>query len=902
MKLQKLITLLISFFLASIFLQSQQLYDITPTEKDGTWQPISGGTYVTAGDDAMAQVNLPFTFRIDEQAVTFVYPNTNGYIQLGYSYMSLSPTPGYYYGGGMCVAFCGGDGYERSGIYYTITGSSPNRVVTFQWNSYSNYYGQSSFQIMAQIKLYETSNTIEIIYGPQTGSVYSYTSWIFFAGRRISSYGPAYNIDPGSPSRYVKGYPNYESGYTTRFLDAADYGTTIKQGKTYIYGKADPELVGIYPAGGEVFRVGQIYGGTDPNQHPALFIKRKAGMATVLLNYQIYGPGDLSDPSTKIIYRAKDPVNSSFDVNPGNITGDSARYNFTAGTGVCFGTGGNLDLQTNAGQFEPGEYTVEGKMIIDQVGTVQLPGKKFNIALAWDIGITKIAKPRPKYEKKYPLAPLDLVVRVNNLGLNDVDHFEVLLDVYDASGTKLGNTRTLDWNNPSTPLASGAFVEVTLSPNFIPPATGDYYLVAAVNLLSSTDLLPSNNVWPRSGASNYYFSFAKEIDVRGVEIVYPKSTDEVIVGRPINPIAKFTNQGVNDLDFDSIFFEIKYNQTSQVVFRDTLVNYVISAGSGYDTTNVRTIKNFVPPFLGEYQICATIYSPWDNNPLSIRKVCTNFTVNSGLIGTYTIGSGSGSKHFATIQEAVDALYKYGAGGHVIFELKDRGPYVLGDVMEDRPALDLSSYIHGMGPDATVTFRPSADRAVEKGGNNSGVTIHVCAGNGYGIVLGQNTDPLNQYAICPSVFPSQKNKYSKPNGYFIFDGGQNKSIRFILKTRTDVQKYTHNVFFLKQGSSNNQIKNCIFENEYKNAAGNSLTPHVFLPHLRTSGSLVDYMTDQYLSTTGYSAAIVLRTVAPKDKSGGNTLYNLDTLTCNNNIISGNEITGFGYGVVDMGGGA
>ncbi|MFH1049673.1 MAG: hypothetical protein V1779_01945, partial [bacterium] len=904
MKLLKSLTMLTVFFLATILVHSQALYDIEVKEQDGSWQPINLTNRITYGDDSYAQVNLGFTFYIDDQPVTYAWPNTNGYVQLGYNYMSLSPTPGYYYGGAMCVAFCGGDGYERTGIYYQIDGSAPNRVVTFQWENYSNYYGQSSFLQKAQIKLYETSNKIEIIYGPTTGSVYSYTSWVYFAGRRISSYGPAWNIDPRTGgSVYVRGYPYYESGYTTRFIDAADYGTSIHQGKMYIYGKADPELIGQVPEGGEIFRVGMQYGGTDPTEHPAVFVKRESGMPTVLLNYRIYGPGNIGDAGNKVIYRAKDPVSASFDVDPGNIIGDPARYNFTAGTGVCFGTGGILDLQTNAGNFEPGEYTVESNMIIDEVGDVTIPNAKFNIALAWDAAITKITKPRPKYEKKYPLASTDLIVRVTNLGLNEITHFEVTLEVYDAAGNQIGNTRTSEWEHPETPITSGGFVEVNMMPTFLPTATGDYYLVAVVELLDATDMLSSDNIWPRSGDERYWFSFAKEIDVRALDIIYPVSGDEVIVGRPINPIARFTNQGVNDLDFDTIFYVISYVPTGQVVFRDTVINYVMSAGAGYDTTDIRTVKKFVPANLGEYQLCATFYSPWDNNPLSLRKVCEYFSVEAGMLGTYTIGSGTGTRHFATIQDAVDALYKYGAAGNIVFELKDRGPYMIGDINSpDRPALDLSSYIHGMGPNATVTFKPSADRAVERAGNNSGVTIHVNSGSGMGILLGQNTDPLNPFAIASSAYPSQKNMYSKPNGYFIFDGGQNKSIRFIMKTPTDENKYTHNVFYFREGSANNQIKNCIFENDYKNSLGAALIPHVFLPHVRTTGSLVEYMPDSYHSNTGFSAAIVMLSRAPKDKSGSNTLYNLDTLSSNNNTISGNEISGFGYGIVDLGAGA
>ncbi|MFC2131879.1 hypothetical protein ACFLSQ_10635, partial [Bacteroidota bacterium] len=896
MKFTKLLLSVLAIVFSTIVLNAQTLYEMEMSEKDGTWQSYSGGTYITTGDDGTGRFNLPFTFRLDNQNFTWGYANCNGYLTLGYRSTNITATPGYYRNGYNAVAWCNRDLFTHNGVYMHIHGSAPNRVATIQWNRVRIPYNRGNHYVNAQIKLYETSNKIEIIYGPQSGTPYNYSCRAWIGGHYVRNYGPAWCIRPGSPSQFIKGYPTPESGWSSYWYNNTAWRNYLPEGKTYIYGKSDPELVGIYPAGGEVFRKGAQYGGSDPQQHPAVFISRDDGQADILLTYQISGPVSNSVPT--VIYRAhQGPGN--YEVDPGDIQGDPVRYDFRAGIGPCFGIGGILDLQSNQGSFESGEYQIDASIIIDEIGTVNYEPVLFNIALPYDISVTKIQRPRSKYEKKYPIGEVPLIVKVMNIGLNSITNFQVDLNIYHKDGHQIIATKTEVWENTADVLESAEDVDINLG-SFYPDEVGDYRLEASVTLLSATDQQISNNIFPRVGEVDYVFTVAKEVDIRAIEIVYPTTEDEIVVGRPINPIARFTNQGVNDLDFDSIFYEITYNPNSEVVFRDTIVNYVISAGANFDTTDVRTEKNFVPPYLGAYTICATIYSPYDNNPLSMRIACGTFESNAGLIGTYTIGSGG---NFETIQDAVDELYQYGVGGNVIFELKDRGPYEIGDLYDDKiPALDLSSYIHGVGPNATVTFMPSEDRSVERGGNNSGVTINVSTGSGMGILLGQNLEPNNSNAIVLNVPPSQKSKYANSNGYITFDGGQNKSIRFVMKTATDHEVYSHNVFYLKEGASNNAIENCIFENDYTDDMGNPLTPHVFIPKVKTMGSEVVFMDNEWNEETGFSSAIVLISRAPMDKDEANMLYNLDTLTASNNEISGNEISGFGYGVVDRGAGA
>ena len=54
-----------------------------------------------------------------------------------------------------------------NGIYRQTTGTAPNRVLTVEWKNWGVAYTNNA-ELNVQIKLYETTNIIEIIYGPST--------------------------------------------------------------------------------------------------------------------------------------------------------------------------------------------------------------------------------------------------------------------------------------------------------------------------------------------------------------------------------------------------------------------------------------------------------------------------------------------------------------------------------------------------------------------------------------------------------------------------------------------------------------------------------------------------------------------------------------------------------------
>ncbi len=141
------------------------------SETAGTYSPIVGTTVHAAGwtDPAPVSVPIPFSFTFNSVAYNACSVNGNGYITFGATaslangYQPISGATGY----AGAISALGLDLVSNaSTIEYTTTGVSPNRVFVVQWNncrrSANNAAGADwNFQI----RLLETSNVIQVIYG-----------------------------------------------------------------------------------------------------------------------------------------------------------------------------------------------------------------------------------------------------------------------------------------------------------------------------------------------------------------------------------------------------------------------------------------------------------------------------------------------------------------------------------------------------------------------------------------------------------------------------------------------------------------------------------------------------------------------------------------------------------------
>jgi len=133
------------------------------TETNGTYTPLSGGTPYWPSGPAVNVVPLPFSFTYAGTAYSsFSLQNYYGSIPVGC--IVLGPDP--YNGAAMIAA----NSYlsDEYTIFTKTEGTAPNRVFIIETNAIVSLNDQCSpttSHNSSQIRLYETSNKIELVYG-----------------------------------------------------------------------------------------------------------------------------------------------------------------------------------------------------------------------------------------------------------------------------------------------------------------------------------------------------------------------------------------------------------------------------------------------------------------------------------------------------------------------------------------------------------------------------------------------------------------------------------------------------------------------------------------------------------------------------------------------------------------
>lgn len=127
--------------------------------------------------DDCTQVNIPigFTFKFCGTNYTSLSATSNAYLSLtnstAFTFINVAAN---IVSPGMLFAYWDDlEGFPTipSTAYYRTSGTAPNRVFTFEWKDFGTWFGTStctSCPANIQIKLYETSNLIDFIYGPST--------------------------------------------------------------------------------------------------------------------------------------------------------------------------------------------------------------------------------------------------------------------------------------------------------------------------------------------------------------------------------------------------------------------------------------------------------------------------------------------------------------------------------------------------------------------------------------------------------------------------------------------------------------------------------------------------------------------------------------------------------------
>ncbi|TAK56350.1 MAG: T9SS type A sorting domain-containing protein [Bacteroidetes bacterium] len=155
---------------------------------------IVGGTAGPKGDDAQKAFGLPFQFMYDGFWYDSLQISTNGWVEFGSGTpgsirgLSSSGQLGFYYVSNTYLGTTdrptkliapwwddshSGEPGAGNNITYTTLGSSPNRIVVVQWkNIRAHYENDITTFLNYQVRLYETSNQIDVCYGPVTLGVF----------------------------------------------------------------------------------------------------------------------------------------------------------------------------------------------------------------------------------------------------------------------------------------------------------------------------------------------------------------------------------------------------------------------------------------------------------------------------------------------------------------------------------------------------------------------------------------------------------------------------------------------------------------------------------------------------------------------------------------------------------
>lgn len=188
------------FFLFSFLLGiglKAQVSNYTFSQHSRAYQEIpltSEAVFPAFGWDNPAPVNisLGFTFKFNGQDYTSCSVNPNGYITFGNTssqagtYTPISTTRQYEGAVSGLGINLRSNGSTNSLIRYKTLGTAPNRVLIVQWKN--SRFGDQTGNLNFQIRLYETSNIVEVAYGSFAEITNTYNAEVGLRGSTNSDF------------------------------------------------------------------------------------------------------------------------------------------------------------------------------------------------------------------------------------------------------------------------------------------------------------------------------------------------------------------------------------------------------------------------------------------------------------------------------------------------------------------------------------------------------------------------------------------------------------------------------------------------------------------------------------------------------------------------------------------
>jgi len=167
--MKRLVTILLFLAMASSLSFAQMQYNLTTAT--ATYSGNASGqqfTWTGSRDDGYtAPVLIGFPFTYDGIARDTFQVTTNGFLRFGSTLASATGTNALNGLTRSVVAPLWDDlkAVDSSLITYEVTGSSPNRVLTVEWKTMFIPWSTAEPNANFIVKLYETTNVIEFIYG-----------------------------------------------------------------------------------------------------------------------------------------------------------------------------------------------------------------------------------------------------------------------------------------------------------------------------------------------------------------------------------------------------------------------------------------------------------------------------------------------------------------------------------------------------------------------------------------------------------------------------------------------------------------------------------------------------------------------------------------------------------------
>jgi hypothetical protein len=343
-----------------------QVSGYTFAESAGSYSALGGTNSTATGDDGtQGTIPIGFTFTYGVATYTHFAIGTNGFIKLGNGTTTITGSFGGFSNSlsntatdRPLIAAIWDDNHRNTGaITYSTTGVAPNQVLTVDWSGVSiGGDGSTGGSASYQIKLYQTTNVVEIIYGGTLTAAGTLTSSI-----GLNDTTSFLSVTPGAPGTVSSVTANNAIAATTNivgkkytFSPPAGAGTLQFSSATFSGNEGASATVTVNRVGGSGGAVSVNYAtsngtatGADYTTSTGTLNWADTDSAPKTFTVPLLADA-VTDPSETVILTLSGVVGTTITgTNPATLTITDVPPPFAGAYTV--GTGGAYPSLTNAG-------------------------------------------------------------------------------------------------------------------------------------------------------------------------------------------------------------------------------------------------------------------------------------------------------------------------------------------------------------------------------------------------------------------------------------------------------------------------------------------------------------------------------------------------------------------------